>query len=186
MRRRTLVGLSLVELLTVLAVASVLLGVAAPGMATLVRRQQLRGAVDTLYGAVRLARAQAVARNTRVLLTPLGTGNSDWRDGWVVFIDDNDNLEADAGERVIAQYGPLPRGVTVSSSFPAQHGRDYVAYNGAGRSCAASNSEAPRLGTLSLFDRGEVRRIKINMLGRARVCDPARASTSCGGDDAPP
>jgi type IV fimbrial biogenesis protein FimT len=41
-----------------------------------------------------------------------------------------------------------------------------------------------RWGTVSLFHGGHIRRIKINMLGRARVCDPAR-DTGCDGAAAP-
>jgi type IV fimbrial biogenesis protein FimT len=61
----------------------------------------------------------------------------------------------------------------------------YIAYNGAGRSCADGNSAAARWGTVSLYHGGHIRRIKINMLGRARVCDPAR-DAGCDGASAPP
>jgi type IV fimbrial biogenesis protein FimT len=50
-----------------------------------------------------------------------------------------------------------------------------------GRSCSDTSSMAARFGTLSLFQGRHTRRIKINMLGRARICDPARDGASCDG-----
>ena len=52
-----------------------------------------------------------------------------------------------------------------------------------GRSCSDTSSLAARWGTLSITSGQQARRIKINMLGRARICDPARDGASCGGAD---
>jgi type IV fimbrial biogenesis protein FimT len=86
---------------------------------------------------------------------------------------------------VLAEHGPLAQGVAVAFSFTSPAPPYYIAYNGAGRSCRDSNPAAARYGTLSLFHGGGIRRIKINMLGRARSCDPAR-DPSCDGPAAPP
>jgi type IV fimbrial biogenesis protein FimT len=60
---------------------------------------------------------------------------------------------------------------------------DSFAYNAAGRACSAGNSLAARWGTLSLTQGEDVRNIKINMLGRVRVCDPAQDRANCDGAD---
>ena len=86
---------------------------------------------------------------------------------------------------ILAEDGPLAQGLAVVFSFTSPAPPFYIAYNGAGRSCRDSNPAAARYGTLSLFHGGGIRRIKINMLGRARNCDPAR-DKSCDGPAAPP
>lgn len=178
-------GWSLVEALVVLALAAILLGVAAPGLGALVRTQQLKAASADLLGAINLARAQALARGRQVKLMPLDPAGTDWSRGWTVFQDgDGDGLPG-AGDETIAAHGPLAPGIAIDFSFTSPAPPYYIAYNGAGRSCSEANSAAARWGTLSLFHGGAVRRIKINMLGRARVCDPAR-DASCDGAAAPP
>ncbi|MET0321992.1 MAG: GspH/FimT family protein [Duganella sp.] len=166
-------GVTLVELLVVLALAAILLGVAAPSYQELMRRQQLRAAVNDLVAAIDLTRSQALARGRPVMLAPREPGGIDWRLGWIVFVDANGNRRPDAGEAVLFQRGPLPDGVRVAAAFSSNAPPAYLAYNGAGRSCSAGNSLAARWGTLSLALGDHARNIKINMLGRLRVCDPA-------------
>jgi type IV fimbrial biogenesis protein FimT len=90
-----------------------------------------------------------------------------------------------ARDDILAVHGALERGMATAFNFTSPAPPYYIAYNGAGRSCNRNNSAASRLGTLSVFDGAQARRIKINMLGRARICDPARDST-CDGPAAPP
>jgi type IV fimbrial biogenesis protein FimT len=178
-------GFTLIELMTVLAVAVVVLTVGAPNLAALVRAQQIRSATNDLFDALALARAQAMARNERVQVVPRGADGTDWASGWTVFVDRDGDGSPGPGDDIVAMHGPLARGVATAFNFTSPAPPYYIAYNGAGRSCSRTNSAASRLGTLSVFDGPLVRRIKINMLGRARICDPARDNT-CDGPAAPP
>jgi type IV fimbrial biogenesis protein FimT len=178
-------GFSLAELLAVLAVAAVVLAVAAPNLGELVRRQQLKAAANDLFDAIGLARAQAMARNERVKLVPLDPAGADWARGWSVFVDRDGDRQRGPGDELIALHGPLASGIAMHFAFTSPAPPYYIAYNGAGRSCSDASSAQARWGTLSLFHGHLTRRIKINMLGRARVCDPARDST-CDGAAAPP
>ncbi|MCS0583660.1 GspH/FimT family pseudopilin [Massilia pinisoli] len=186
-------GLSLPELCTVLAIAAVLLAVAAPDLRDLVRTQQLKAATADLFAAIDFARARALARGRQVKLVPLDPLGADWRLGWRV-LDDDDGGGSGGGAGAgggtgtagpVAEHGPLPPGIAVDFSFTNSARPYYIAYNGAGRSCADGDSAAARWGTVSLYHGGHIRRIKINMLGRARVCDPAR-DAGCDGAPAPP
>lgn len=171
-------GFSLVELLVVLAVVAVLLTLAAPDLSALLDAVRLRAATADLFDAIVHTRAQALARGQRIKLMPLNP-DGDFSSGWTVFADrDGDGLPGSADE-IIARHGPL-HGVTLRMAFTSPAWPHYIAYNGAGRSCSDTNSAAARLGTLSLIRGGQVRRIKINMLGRARICDPAREA-ACEG-----
>jgi type IV fimbrial biogenesis protein FimT len=177
-------GVSLPELCVVLAVAAIALAVAAPDLRDLVRTEQLKAAAGDLFAAIDLARAQALARGRQVKVVPLDPLGADWRLGWRVF-DDRDGDGRPGADELIAEHGPLPLGIAVDFAFTNAAPPYYIAYNGAGRSCADGNSAAARWGTVSLFHGGRIRRIKINMLGRARVCDPAR-DAGCDGAPAPP
>jgi len=177
-------GLTLIELLVVLGIAAVTTSVAAPNLHDLVQAQQLRTASGELYGAIQLTRAQAIARNERVTMTPNDPFGRDWSRGWTVFVDRDDDRRPGDGDQILAVRPPLPRGLQVDYSFTSPAPPQYIAYNGAGRSCSATNSAASRPGTLSLFHGGQIRRIKINMLGRARLCNPAR-ERGCDGAATP-
>lgn len=187
---RPAAGLSLPELCTVLAIAAVLLAVAAPDLRDLVRTQQLKAATTDLFAAIDLARARALARGRQVKVVPLDPLGADWRLGWRVLDDGDGSGSGSAGDGAgmaepIMEHGPLPSGIAVDFTFTNSARPYYIAYNGAGRSCADGNSAAARWGTVSLYHGGHIRRIKINMLGRARVCDPAR-EPGCDGALAPP
>lgn len=61
-------GFSIVELMTVVAVLSVLTAVVVPGVSGILQGQALRGASDRAWTAVTAARAEAISRQTNVAL----------------------------------------------------------------------------------------------------------------------
>ena len=174
-------GTSLVELLVVLALAGILAGAAMPAFSDLLRRQRLRTAANDLQAAIDLTRSQAITRGAKVLMAPLEPAGMDWRLGWAVFVDQNGNRRPDAGEPLIYRHEALADSFNISSKFSSGAAPTYIAYNPAGRPCSAGNSLAARWGTLSLEQGEETRNIKINMLGRVRVCDPAQDRPNCSG-----
>jgi type IV fimbrial biogenesis protein FimT len=178
-------GFSLVELVVVLAVAAVALAVGAPALGETLRNLQLRAAANDLFDAINLTRSQALGRDERVRLAPRDAAGIDWTSGWTVFVDRDGDRQPGPADEIIAVHGPLAHGMTVRFSFTTAAAPYYIAYNGAGRSCSDASLAQARWGTLSLFYGSRTRRIRINMLGRARVCDPARDS-ACDGAAAPP
>jgi type IV fimbrial biogenesis protein FimT len=166
---------TLVELMVGLAVAAILLGVAIPNFRTMLERHALRAAASDLLAALHFARAQALARGEIIVLAPQDPAGA-WAGGWVVFADTDGDGMAGAGEELLFQRGAVADGLRIRSRLTVAAPPAYVAYNSAGRSCRAGNSLAPNWGTLAL-DLGDHRRnIIINMLGRARLCDPATES----------
>ena len=178
-------GFSLPELVVVLAVTAMMLAIAAPNLRALVRREQLKAAAGDLFAAVDLARAQALARGQRVVLAPRDAAGLDWRTGWILYVDVDADGRRSPADELIAEHGPLAPGLAVAAAFTGRAAPEYIAYNGAGRGCGLANSAAARWGTVSLFHGGGIRRITINMLGRARMCDPAR-DAACAGPARPP
>ena len=176
-------GFSLPELMTVLAIAAILAALALPNLGGVLRAQRLKVAVNDLFGGIGLARAQALARNAHVQMTPRDPLGADWSRGWTVFVDRDDDGRPGAGDEILAEHAALADGIAIRFAFSSAAAPFYIAYNGAGRS-TSNTGDAARFGTISLFQDGAIRRIKINMLGRARICDPAR-DASCEGAAAP-
>lgn len=179
-RRALAAGATLLELLVVLAIAAILSGVAAPALGDAVRAYRLRLAAADLFGAVELARGQAMALGRKVVLAPTAD-TLDWADGWTVFIDVDGDRRPGSGDTILMRHPPVARGIGFTMNFGKQQGPPYLAYNSTGRGCSDGNSLAPRFGTMTLADGGRIRRIKINMLGRARLCDPGREPLTCAG-----
>ena len=172
-------GHTLIELMLVLLIAALLLGAAIPAFQALIAQQRLRVAVGDLFAAIDLTRAQALARGSRVMLAPADPAGSDWSAGWVVFVDKNGNQRPDPADELIFRRGPVGGAIAIKAAFSSGHAPDYIAFNGAGRSCSASSSLAAHWGTLSLMQGKQTRHIIINMLGRVRVCDPLLQVHTC-------
>lgn len=171
-------GVTLIELMATLAVAAILLTVAAPDWRRMVGQHQLRAVVSDLYHDIALTRSQAIARGTRVMLVP--AEQASWDAGWTVMVDRDGDRRPGAGDELLAVHQAVPKGIRISSVFTGQRAPFYIAFNGTGRGCSDTSSVAARWGSLSISGDGQVRRIRISMLGRARVCDPAREPATCG------
>lgn len=85
-------GFTLVELVVTLAVAALLLTLALPSFAELLRRNRLATANNELVTALHVARAEALRRGRPVSVCASSNqrscaGSTDWTTGWVVFED---------------------------------------------------------------------------------------------------
>ncbi|QCP14991.1 type-4 fimbrial pilin related signal peptide protein [Pseudoduganella umbonata] len=168
----------MVEAMVAVAVAAILMSAAVPGFRALLERHAVRAASADLLAALHLARSQAIGRGENVVVAPVDPAGVAWRDGWAVFADTDGDARPGPGETVLFRHGPAPDRLRIWSRLTHAAPPFYVAYNSAGRTCRASNSLAANWGTLSLQLGSTQRNIKINMLGRARLCDP-RLESGC-------
>lgn len=162
-------GVTLVELLVTLAVLAVLLGLAVPSFANLMRDNRLATASNGLLGTLLYARSEAIKRGHRVTACvsvdqEQCTPGSQWHQGWIVFADPNGNGVRDAGEVLLRVEAARADPLTISGNAPV---RNYVSYNGEGRTQLLGGGL--QMGTVTLCDGAAARRLVINSVGRPRL-----------------
>lgn len=110
MRRQR--GLTLVELMVTLAVAIILLAVALPMYRSITANNRVAGQTNALVSALQLARSEAVTRLASVAVcarsndTTCGT-SANWANGWLVFVDADEDGVLDAGEERVKIFAAL-------------------------------------------------------------------------------
>ena len=117
-------GFTLIELLVSLTVLGIALGLAAPGMADLMRNNRLVAESDRLLADLRYARSEAVKRRVSVIVcrsadpldaSPVCSGNpNDWATGWIVFASGDTNTTYQSGTDTLLRVArPTEGGITI-------------------------------------------------------------------------
>lgn len=169
-------GFTLFELVLTSCIVALLTVVTLSTFQPLLDRMRVTAAVADFHSALSRARNEAVRRGRRVDLLPLVWG--EWRLGWCVAIDMNDNQRVDSGDLVLHQGAAMPAGLEVITRLTDSK-RTYLAFDPSGRPRTVANASVPQFGSV-LFRLGEQRRkLVIGFLGRVRVCDPDRDLATC-------
>jgi len=174
---RSIQGFSIIELMTILAIAGVLLSIGIPSFISMIQNYKLTTTTNALFASVNLARSEAIHRGVRVDLTPVGDGSS-WTQGWQVFVDGNNNQRPDSGELVIFTHPAIDPDMRIAASFTDSK-VEYVAFNGTGRTQTNANSQTSQSGNWRLDIGTQSRKVVINFLGRPRVCNPIKEPATC-------
>lgn len=170
-------GVTLIELIVVLAIAIILLAVGVPGFTALIENNRLTTTVNNFFSSINLARSEAIRRGERVDLVPLDEAG-DWAKGWAIILDKNGNQGADPGEAVIFSHGPVADGISITSNL-TDSTVQYLAYNGAGRTRTNASDYRTQFGTFTFALHRRIRKIKLNFLGRPRICNPDVEKRTC-------
>jgi len=104
-------GLTLIELMMTLVIATILLVMAAPSFVDLIKRNELRSQSNTLLSHLHFARSESVKLSDNIILcrssNPLASppscmaDGSDWSSGWITFQDVNGNSTYNDGTDVL-------------------------------------------------------------------------------------
>lgn len=164
-------GFTLLEALVVLALLGVLVGLAAPALSDLRARHQLQAQAEGFLDSLVLARSEALRRQQRIsLCAQAGVGGCDadgqWQQGWLVFVDGNDNGLLDTGEALIESHDALPAGTSLGVTSTL---KTYFSYGPEGRSATANG--AFMAGTWRFCQASSVVgwRVVSNALGKPRI-----------------
>lgn len=172
---RSCEGIGLLECLIACALLAVLM-MAAPNFASLLDRSRVNLACSEFHRAILVARSEAIRRQMRVDLVPASAG--DWRSGWVVLIDANNNQQLDLGELLIHRSEVDVAQLAVESRLRDPK-KMYLAFSPSGRPRSAISASVPQIGSLFFTVGTERRKLVISFLGRVRVCDPDRDTSAC-------
>lgn len=105
-------GLTLIELMIVIAIISILAAMAAPSFNSILRRHQVSAETDVLFALIHLARTEAIKRNSVVTICKSNDADQcggTWTDGWIVFQDNDKDGSRDIGDTLIAS-GSIGKG----------------------------------------------------------------------------
>lgn len=168
---RQLPGFTLLEALVVLALLGVLLALAAPSLSGLRQSHQMQSQAEQLLGSLMLARSEALRRQQRVTVCVRGAsdvcaGEGSWAQGWLVFVDGNDNAMREATEVVLQSHALVPSFWKLSGNSTVNR---YVSYGPQGRSQTVTG--AFQAGTLTLCSPGQssILEVVINAVGKPRL-----------------
>ena len=75
MNRQKNTGMTLLEVMVVVAIIGIIVAIAAPSFSTMLEKQRIKGAAEAMLADLRWARAEAIKRNKKVRVT-FTTGSS--------------------------------------------------------------------------------------------------------------
>lgn len=162
-------GLTLVELVVVLAVMATLIGVAAPAFSSMLRDHRVTMFSNELHAAFMLTRSEAIRRGQRVTICVSTDGvqcspSAHWDAGWIVFADTNGNAALDPGELVLRVFQPASQGLSAQGNNTLAR---YVSYVPMGTTRAVNG--ALQMGTIRVCGGSSQRALIINAAGRPRI-----------------
>lgn len=166
---RAQAGFSLAELLTAVGVAALLFSVGLPSYTKFAKDANIVTSANGLLADMHYARDLAITQNRRVVMCPSDSGldcdGAAWTDGWIVFVDDDNDRAHDAGEPV-ERVGAELSGLSLQSAqFP-----NSLVYRPGGRVMGATVQD--NFGAfLMCDDRGaeHARAVIVDFSGRPRV-----------------
>lgn len=129
---------TLIELMITLLVVAILASVAVPAYQTMVKNNRLTTQVNELVTALLYARSEAVKRSAPVAVcastdTSSCSGSNTWDTGWIVFIDEDDDLTVDGTDNIIRVHQGLDAGNTIRA-FDGGTALSALNYNAEGMS----------------------------------------------------
>lgn len=180
-------GFTLIELVITVALMVIMLAIATPSFVSYRRNSELVSIANNFMAALNAARSEGMKRNMYAMVVPVNNDN-DWSSGWVVFVDVNADGEYDSGDIVVLREEALPSYITVSGNGSTSETKSHVRYDGSGFSRPIGSLANATL-SISRNDANsdfrQIRRVKIAVTGRARVCTPQSASdTNCSASGA--
>lgn len=177
-------GLTLIELMVTLTVASILLTVAVPNYREFIQSNRLSTQVNLLLSDLNTARSEAVKRRMPVTLCKSITlsacaTSGGYEQGWIVFADHNRDGGVDADDMILRTQGASGSDLTIHGKSPIQN---RISFFDSGN-VSTSGSIIFCDSRIKVFnsDRAKARAIIISQPGRFRTVTGADPLvTSCG------
>lgn len=164
-------GFTLIELMITLSIAAVVLTLAVPSFAAMMKNRRLTTEINNFSAALSLARSEAVKRRLRVTVCKSSDGEAcveggDISQGWIIFIDDKATPgTVDDEELVLKVYSALDSSMNFTGvGSGGSNIANFITY--------AANGTTLDSGNVTLCDdrTGAFGRlIRVNTMGRNRT-----------------
>ncbi len=166
-RRRFETGVTLLELLITLSVAVILVTLAVPAYQGVMAKNRVANLTNQLSAALGLARSEAIKRGKQVAVcksddvaTEDPSCSNDpavsWREGWLVFVDDDNDETLDAGEVLLNVGQPPATNATIDGNGTFDNALSYSAAGWINRAGSFTLCIPPRQSTLDVNATGRV------------------------------
>jgi type IV fimbrial biogenesis protein FimT len=176
-------GMSLVEILISIAIVAMVLAMAAPSSLAWIQNLQLRNAAESALGGIKMARLEALRRNTTIAFELTDAASSAWRVCFYDLVSQSCSAaQAPIASRGASEGSPNARfGVeTTFTDFAAPLDAGVgvpalVAFDSLGRVSSASPANIARIDTRNpTVDPAVERRLSIlvGVAGQVVMCDP--------------
>jgi type IV fimbrial biogenesis protein FimT len=165
-------GITIIEIMVTLAIASVLIGLAVPAFNAFVAQRTLTAQVNDFMVAVQYARSEAGRRGTTVSVQAVnpGTASNEWGPGWCVVVGTPGACPNDGTE--LRDFASL--GANTLDGTGALDGVGALSFNSRGLLLVPA-------GTLNLCNPKEHvgRQVSISVIGRVSSRQPPVADLDC-------
>lgn len=166
-------GVTLVELMTTLAIVAIMATAGLPMFRELSASNRITAHTNEFLTSLYFARSEAVMRGQRVVVCRSNDGatcatSGRWDQGWIVFVDLDNNAAVTAGDTVRSVHAAINGNITMTGNGPVS---DYISYSSEGRSVYTTGGI--KMGTISLCDPDSGNKHKnaivISSVGRPRT-----------------
>jgi type IV fimbrial biogenesis protein FimT len=126
-------GFTLIELMVTIAIIAILLAIGLPSFTNTITRNKLETEANNLLRDFSFSRTEAIKQGQSVSICPSSngtscSGGSDYGNGWIIFIDSNENGAVN-GEEIIRVIENPSAAITITGSIL------FVCYNANGLLC---------------------------------------------------
>lgn len=118
-------GFTLIELMTSVAIISILLALASPSFYAFIKNNKITTSAKNFYADLNYAKSEALKGNGNVVMKAVS--GSAYSNGWMIFVDKNGNDTYDTGDRVLRQQDPLASDQVITVGSP-----NYLSFNSYG------------------------------------------------------
>jgi type IV fimbrial biogenesis protein FimT len=148
MKSRKQIGFTLPELMVTLLVAAIVLGFGAPSFSQFLANSRMTSSANDIIAAIQAARSEAVKRHQPVVMcfsaapqaAPACDGSG--TDGWIVFVDSDNDVTVDSGEQILLAHASLPTELSVKQFKPSGT-KKYLSYASTGFSVKVASFGEP-------------------------------------------
>ncbi|NEX21421.1 prepilin-type N-terminal cleavage/methylation domain-containing protein [Thiorhodococcus mannitoliphagus] len=166
-------GFTLTELVVTLAIGAILLALSAPSFRATILSNRIATHTNDVLSSLSLARSEAVKRGKPIVICKSNdltscSSTGDWEQGWILFVDNDNNAAVDAGsgDSIVRAHGPLAGDDTLQGTSKID---DYIAFATNGFTRMIDGSFQSGTLTFGLCAAAQRNTIVINNTGRARV-----------------